>query len=73
MEKRELWTILVTPCGSSHGDYHKVYATEKELEIVARALYLYWNAYKDDACACVAKRGDFVSKNDFDVLFSDCM
>lgn len=68
MDKKELWTIVINPCGTRQKIYHKVHCNEEELEIVARALYSQY-----DCCACVAKRGNYASLSDFDVLFCDCM
>lgn len=70
-EKREVWTIMI---GQSKWDaeYYKVFGNEKEVAEVAWAFIRYWE-HRDKLCACVAKRGYYVSFNDFDEAYCDCM
>lgn len=70
-EKREIWSIMIGRTEWSAETY-KVYGTKDEVDVVAYALIGYIH-YHDGACACVAKRGEYVSFRDFDEAYCDCM
>lgn len=50
-----------------------VYCTKKTLEVIATAMKQYIYKCTDGSCVCLAKENGGVTKNDFDIMFADCM
>lgn len=73
-EKREVWTVMVGHSKWS-AEYYKVYGTQEEVETAALALWGYVDQYLNKACACIIKRGNCVSEDDFldGICLRDCM
>ncbi len=63
--------------GDGRGNYPAktidVYCKLKDLPTIANSMVSYVHNFTKGGCLCVAKKGKYVTKRDFDVLFSDCM